>query len=150
MSNKKTHVSVGIGTVSLLLVLATLSMSLLVVLSVLSARNDAKLTDRAIDIAGVDQGLYAASEELRAALTDAANTNAAPEETPEQLIERLLPLLPENAETEGEALSFTLSEGARMLSCTLRPVQKEGFWQFAYTKQKLFAAIEETEEEEWN
>ena len=147
MSSKKTHVSVGIGTVSLLLVLALLSMSLLVVLSVLSAHNDAKLTERAVDIAKADQGLYAASEELRAALTEAANTAPVPEETFDQLYERLLPLLPEGAEAEEEGLSFVLTEGARMLKCTFRAENNEGAWKFTCTQRKLFA---ETEEEEWN
>ena len=149
MSNKKAHVSVGIGTVSLLLVLAVLSMALLVVLSVLSAQNDKGLTDRAVAVAVLDQGLYAEAEELRANLTDAVNGAALPEEEPEEVLTRLASLFPEGAETEGDSLSLTLNEGAQSLFIRLRLKKDSGLWQFTYSARKLYAATEE-EFEEWN
>lgn len=141
MSSKKTHVSIGIGTVSLLLALSMLSMSLLVVLSVLSVHNDAKLTERSIAIAKDDGGLYALSEELRASLMDAANAQIEAEETPAQLLERLT--LPEGAATDEDSFAFTLTEGNRMLNCVLRAGKENGMWHFTYTQRKLSPETEE-------
>ncbi|MDO4492844.1 MAG: hypothetical protein Q4C53_03045 [Clostridia bacterium] len=144
---KRTNVSIGIGTSSLLLVLTVLSLSLLTVLTALSTHNDAVLTDRSITIAQADLGLYAAAENTRAALSGEANKAHKSGETAEEMLERIQNALPAGAETENGKIVFTAGEGKRRLSVRLAVTDEDGMWRFAYETRRL---LTETEDELWN
>ena len=66
--NKKSHVAIGPGSASLILIIVALAMSVLATLSLISVRSDSRLLERSIQVAQINYTLYDRSEETLRAL----------------------------------------------------------------------------------
>lgn len=116
---KKSSVSFGPGAASLILIVVALSLSALGMLSLMNGRNDARLSERSAQVIEAVYRLNADAEEHRAEL-DALLVRAAEGKTDDEAyLAALADALPEGTELEGAVLSWTESDGSRMLDCAL-------------------------------
>ena len=125
MSNRKSSVSLGPGASSLILIFVALSMSVLAMLSLMSARNDLRLSERSAEVTEAVYRLEARAEYQRAALNgmlksaaDAARY-AGIAETDEDYLTAVRAYLPLDMAMEDRIISWSLSDGYRTLDCAL-------------------------------
>jgi hypothetical protein len=119
MKNREYHV--GPGAVSLLLIIVVVSMSVLGLLSLISARGEYKLTERAAQLAGIEHATSAQAE-YRLAQLDALLASC--EKTcsdDESYIAAVEKALPEGMEMDGRVVSWVeQGEGGRALYCAVQ------------------------------
>lgn len=122
MNRREFHI--GPGAASLLLIMVVLCMGVLGALTLVSARNDARLSDRTLMVAEISAQLNARSEQTLAEL-DAILKEASAAENEEAYFAAIEALLPENMEFYGNStISWQeSSEEGRKLDCevTLTP-----------------------------
>ncbi len=138
--NKRGNIAIGPGAASLILVFVVLGMSVLGMLSLISAKNDLKLAERSRDVAFSVYTLFAEAEE-KLALLDAAGKGEKEEG------EDWSSLLETDAEEDGGLLSFTLADRGRALELTARLPQGDG-GHAVWTRHILRSATEEEETED--
>ncbi|MDR0929279.1 MAG: hypothetical protein LBM74_06135 [Oscillospiraceae bacterium] len=116
---------IGPGAASLMLIIVVLSMSVLGVLALMSARGDARLSERSVQVAQQNYALEVASERSLAAL-DALLARTAQGQTDEAVYLRAVSeALPEGMRLNGRAVSWQEEDGqGRALHCavTLAPM----------------------------
>ncbi len=116
---KKSSVSFGPGASSLILIVVALSLSALGMLSLMNGRNDTRLSERSAKVIEAVYRLNADAEERRAELDALLVETAEGQTDDEAYLDALADALPEGTELEGQVLSWTESDGSRMLDCAL-------------------------------
>ena len=110
--NKKSSVSLGPGAPSLILIFVALSMSVLGMLSLMSARNDLALSERSVQVVETVYALNERAEESRREL-DCMLAQCASEATDADYLNRVAESLPEGVELVDDQLYWTETEGER-------------------------------------
>lgn len=146
---KQRKIALGPGAASLILIIVVLSMCVLCMLTYISARNDLSLSTRSVDMI---QRVYALNEqsEMTLAALDAVLMECAAQATEDEAYLALVEeRLPEGMELDEKAVSWTESEGDRMLRCE---VEIAPLGQSPRLKWTQHALTVETEDEEiiWN
>ena len=143
MSKQRSHVAIGPGSASLILMIVVVSMSILCTLGVLSARGDDRLSRRSLEVAQINYTLYDRSERTLASLADLlSQTGDSSEET-------LISLLPEGVTLEGDLFSWTEEAEGRRLNCTARFSREGETFYLTWTEHSLWAEGGE-ENTEWD
>lgn len=116
MRDREYHI--GPGAVSLLLVIVVVSMSVLGLLGLISARGDYKLTERALSLAAAENAAAAQSERSLAALDALLVKCAADAADDEAYLSAAEAALPENMVLTGRSVSWReTAENGRTLFC---------------------------------
>lgn len=116
MREREYHI--GPGAVSLLLVIVIVSMSVLGLLGLISARGDYKLTQRALTLAVAENTAAAESERSLARLDAVLMACAADAQDEDAYLAAAEKALPENMKLTGRAVSWQeKAEGGRTLFC---------------------------------
>ena len=139
----KSNISLGPGASSLILIFVVLSLSVLAMLSLMTSRNDLRLSERSAEVIEAVYELNEQAELKRAALDTLvlqAQKNGSLD------TETLEALLPEDVSLDGDELSWVLSDGSRQLDCALQ-IQPVG--EGARTRWIRHDLTAETEDEAW-
>lgn len=116
MRDREYHI--GPGAVSLLLVIVVVSMSVLGLLGLISARGDYKLTERALSLAAAENAAAAQSERSLAALDALLVKCAADAADDAAYLSAAEAALPENMVLTGRSVSWReTAENGRTLFC---------------------------------
>ena len=138
--NRKSRIAFGPGAASMILIVVVLSMSILGILALLSARSDVRLSHRAVEVTRAVYALQNASERHLAELSGlAADIAKNPGEGPEGQWEKRLP---DGMTMDGDTISWEETDGVRTLFCAVR-VEDQGIRMIT---RRLTASTEET----WN
>ncbi|MBQ7865362.1 MAG: hypothetical protein IJ350_03255 [Clostridia bacterium] len=146
---KQRKIALGPGAASLILIIVVLSMCVLCMLTYISARNDLSLSVRSAEMIQRVYALNDASERSLAAL-DAVLMDCVAQSTEDEAYLALVEeTLPEGMELEDNLVSWTESEGDRMLRCV---VEIAPLGESPRLKWAQHALTVETEDEEiiWN
>lgn len=139
---KQREYHVGPGAVSLLLIIVVVSMSVLGLLSLISARGDYKLTERAAQLAAAERQTAIAAEEALARLDGVLAECAMSAEDDEGYIAAVRKLLPEGMTMDGRIVSWEqTAEGGRTLMCSVEALPLGSGERFLW-KSRLFEAAE--------
>lgn len=114
---RKSNVSFGPGAASLILIVVILSMSVLGMLALMNARNDAKLSSRSIAVVEAGYALSDRAERALAKLDGVLFTCAAVSETDDEYLLAIRGLLPEGMLMDGRRISWSESDELRTLEC---------------------------------
>ena len=137
--NRKSAISLGPGASSLILIFVVLAMAVLSMLSLMTARNDLKFSERS---AAVIASVYELNEtaEARKAEVDRLLAGCAKEaETEADYLAAIEEVLPEDMEiTDGE-ISWSESDGARMLDLALQVLPLEENNRTVWSRHNLMA-----------
>ena len=126
---KKRHISVGPGTPSLILIIVALAMIMLAAMTLLSAREDVRLTNRSAETAEEVYALYERAECSFAEL-DAAIQNET--ELPEGM----------TLSEDGKTVTWTEQVDTHMLECTAEICTENGKNTLVWRAQKLISGVE--------
>ena len=136
--NRKSAVSLGPGASSLILIFVVLAMTVLGMLSLMTARNDLKFSERSVEVIEADYQLFELAEQHRA---EAERLLADDPEDVEAV-------LPDEMELFEDEITWTESDGSRMLDCALRilPSSEGNKTRTEWIRHDLMAETED----EWN
>ena len=143
--DKKSRITFGPGAASIILILVVLSMSILGILALISARNAGKLSDRSADVIEAVYALNAKAEQSYADLDGilaSARANGAGESADD-----IQPLLPAGMKIEGNTISWEESDGVRALKCAVEWMPQGGAERLRWTEHRLSAI---TVDDLWN
>ncbi len=127
MKKKKSSVSLGPGAPSLILIFVVLALSALSMLALMNARNDYHLSERSARVVEAVYALNCRAEERRAELDGILKEDAP---------------LPEDMTLEEDVISWTESDGTRLLHCAVSVPDLE------WVSHSLVSATED-EDVEW-
>ena len=147
---KKSSISLGPGAPSLILIFVVLSMSVLAMLALMSARNDLSLSVRSAEVAEIVYGINEKAEERRGELEGilaACAEEAADGEDGLRLLEQRLP---EGVSLEDGMLVWTETEAERSLECALALESFDSRPRTAWVRHRLVTEIFEETEELWD
>ena len=147
---KKSNISFGPGASSLILIFVVLAMSVLGMLSLMNSRNDARLSERSVQVTEAVYTLNVKAEEKRAQL-DAILVEAGKDaNTEEEYLSAVEKALPEDVRLRERSLSWTETDGYRNLSCALEISPLGESPRAEWTLHHLTArTAEEDWEEDW-
>ena len=137
--SKSSSVSFGPGAASLILIFVVLTMSVLGMLALMSARNDLRLSERSAQVTEAVYALQARAEETRAAVDAALAEAAAGALSEEEYHVRLEALLPENTALEDGCVVWTETDGSRAIDCALEVLPLGGAERARYIRFDLSA-----------
>jgi len=139
----KNSLSFGPGAASLILIVVILSMSVLGMLALMNARNDARLSERstAVVIAGYD--LNDKAERRFAALDGVAAQCAAASDADEAYLAAVKGLLPEGMLMDGRIVSWEETDGLRTLNCAVEVMPLGDGERLVWRDHRLTAVTEE-------
>lgn len=143
---KKSSVSLGPGASSLILIFVVLSLAVLGMLSLMTSRNDLRLSERNVQ---VTESIYALNEraERRYAELDAIVARCAEANPKEQLFRAAVrDALPEDVYMEDGLLVFQEEDDSRMLDCALRLNGRKSAVRLEWVRYDLTAETEDS----WN
>ena len=143
MSNKKSSISFGPGAASLILIFVVLAMSVLGMLSLMNSRNDVRLSERSAQVTEAVYALNVEAEEkfvqVQGMLLDLASA-AESEEAYQAAIEEHLT---DDMDWEDGILSFTVSDGFRILDCAVQVNPLDAETRCWWVRHNLTAETEE-------
>ena len=141
--NKKNNITMGPGAASLTLLVVMLSISVLGILSLVSSRNDARLSTRSMDVAHSVYELNARAEEDLAGLDEILAACAADASTDTEYIQKIQTMLPDGYFLEDREISWTESDDQRTLdlAAEILPLGEEA--RLTWTGPTLSAGMEE-------
>ena len=153
MSKKSSSLSFGPGASSLILIFVVLSMTVLGMLSLLSARNDFNLSVRSVHVLEAQYQLNQQAEEKRAEIDRILYESRQISDTDEAYYQMILAALPEGftaeySDSQPFLISFSVTDGSRTLLCrfAVNPLSQSDtrayWWRHSLTA--------ETGEEIWN
>ena len=146
---RKSTLSVGPGASSLILIFVVLAMAVLSVLTLISSRNDTRLSTRAVQVA---EGIYELNEKAEEAMRDLDGIlQAGPEnETMDACLARVGDALPADAEILDDIVSMSVTDGQRSMECAWQIREDAvGTYSLAWMSHRLLAGTgEEWEEDE--
>ena len=137
---QKSGVSFGPGAPSLILIFVVLGMSVLGVLSLMNGRNDARLSQRSVQVMESVYALNERAEEKRVEISGLLFDLAGKADTEEARFSALEAALPEGVTLEAGEICWTETDGFRTLCCALE-VLPEG--RAAWTRHELTAETEQ-------
>ena len=143
---KKSSVSLGPGASSLILIFVVLSMAVLGMFSLMTSRNDLRLSERSIQVTEGIYNLNQAAEERRALIDSVliqCRENAGSENEYRKAGENALP---DDVSMEDNLIVWMETDGSRALDCALElcPLQSTG--RTKWVRYDLTAETEDT----WN
>ena len=124
-----------------------LSMSILGMLSLMTARNDLRLSERAAEVLQAVYQLEGQAEESRLELLELARGLGEDNRSAEELRSSLGEVLSEKYLLSGDVISWEETDGTRMISCAVRLDSAGGNVRMDWQRHNLSSAI--AEEEEW-
>ena len=138
--DRKSHISMGPGAASLILIFVMLSASVLAMLTMMNSRNDRLLSERSAQVAEAVYALNASAEESRAELSGYLIGKRLSEaaEMPD-----------ERFTAEGDTIAWTEADGSRTLSLRVHlDSDSDGIIQkLSWISHRLTADIGNVEEE---
>ena len=136
----KRKIAVGPGASSLILIAMVLALSVLTILTMISARNDEALIQRSVETRQEVYGLFADAEKSLAKL-DAELTACLKEqgENLETVLAALKDRLPEGMTLKQDQVSWTEREGKRSLECAVRILEPGAEKRTQWTAHRLNA-----------
>ena len=143
---KRSSISLGPGASSLILIFVVLSMAALGMLSLLTSRNDFRLSERSAQVTRAVYELNREAEWRRADIDEILVQLRKECDTESGYREAVEKALPEEVSLEDELLVWTESDGSRVLDCALElcPLQSET--RTRWIRYDLTAETEDT----WN
>ena len=140
---RKSNVAFGPGAASLILIVVILSMSVLGMLALMNARNDARLSDRATAVIAAGYALNDTAERKLAELDGVLARCEAVSATDEEYIAAVRGNQPEGMLLDGRTVEWTLTDGLRTLSCAVEVLPLGEGERFEWREHKLTAVTEE-------
>ena len=133
-------IALGPGAASLILIAVTLALSMLTMLTMISAQSDEALARRSAETREEVYGLFAAGErsmaELDAALAACLKENP---EDPDAYLAAVKDCLPEGMRMTGDTVAWTERSGRRTLECGVRILAPGAEKRAAWTVHRLDA-----------
>ena len=118
--NRKSTITLGPGASSLILIFVVLAMAVLSMLSLMSARNDLKFSERSSAVIVSAYELNEVAEERHAEVDRLLYECAKGAESQEEYLAAIGAALPEDMELFEDEIRWSESDGARMLELVLR------------------------------
>ena len=145
---RKSNVSFGPGAASLILIVVILSMSVLGMLALMNARNDAQLSRRSIEVVAAGYELNDKAERGVAELDAVLARCAASTFSDEAYLAAVRGNLPDGMlmDQEDRIISWELSDGLRTLSCAVEVLPQGENERFRWHEHWLTAVTEDV----WN
>ena len=145
---RKSNVSFGPGAASLILIVVILSMGVLGMLALMNARNDARLSNRSVEVVAAGFELNDQAERRLAELDSVLALCASVSDSEELYLAALQGRLPEGMllDVADRTVSWELSDGLRTLSCAVEVLPLGENERFAWRTHRLTAVTEEV----WN
>jgi hypothetical protein len=145
---RKSNVSFGPGAASLILIVVILSMSVLGMLALMNARNDAKLSERSMEVVVAGYALNDRAERGLAELDAVLVRCAASTYSDEAYLDAVRGNLPEGMlmGKEDRIVSWELSDGLRTLSCVAEVLPQGEKERLRWLEHRLTAVTEDV----WN
>ena len=148
---RKSSVSLGPGASSLILIFVVLSLSVLGILSLMTARNDRILSDRMAEVAEAVYALSESAEESRMEATGILSGCAAEARGEEDYLDRIRERIPEEWELEERILSWKETDGVRTLDCAVEVLPLDGAERTRWVRHVLTSEIAgEEDDDSWN
>lgn len=146
--NRKSAVSLGPGASSLILIFVVLAMTVLGMLSLMTARSDLKFSERSAEVIEADYRLFELAEERRAEAERILAECAGRAGSEEDYLAAAETALPIEMEIFDDEIIWTESDGSRMLDCALRilPLSNTGKTRTEWIRHDLMAETED----EWD
>ncbi len=139
---------IGPGAASLLLIAVVLCMGVLGALSLISARGDARLSERSADMAQVSAQLDAASEKKLAQL-DGVLALLSDASSEEEYLSRLVSQMPAGMELHQRRVSWLeQADNGRRLSCAVELSPLGEFPRLRWVEHRLYTELNEDAEDE--
>lgn len=142
---KTSFTAPGIGAPSLLLILVILSLSILSALTLMSARNDMKLSARSAEVTASVYKLYGEAEEALASLDALVGTCREKASSEEEFLQLLCENLPERVAFCENMLYIKGTDGTREVTLKAQP-HFDGSRRLTVLSETLGAVTEDT----WN
>lgn len=146
--NKKSSVSLGPGAPSLILIFVALSMSVLAMLSLMSARNDVSLSERSVQVVETVYALNERAEDSRRELDRVLAQCASKAADDADYLSLIAENLPDYAELVDDQLCWLETEGERTLECALTVQPLDGKEYSVWSCHRLITDL--SEEDAWN
>ena len=140
---RRSSVSFGPGAASLILIVVILSMSVLGMLALMNARNDARLSQRSTDVVAAGYQLNDRAERRFAALDGVIAQCAAASDSDEGYLTAVKGLLPEGMLMDGRIVSWEETDGLRTLSCAAEVMPLGEAERLVWRVHRLTAVTEE-------
>ena len=140
---RKSNVSFGPGAASLILIVVILSMSVLGMLALMNARNDAKLSSRSISVVVAGYALNDKAERSLAKLDGVLFTCAAISGSDDEYLLAIRGLLPEGMLMDGRRISWSESDELRTLECAVEVQPLGDGERLKWCEHRLSAVTEE-------
>ena len=142
---KNSYTAPGIGAPSLLMILVVLSLSILAALTLMSARGDARLSERSAQVTEAVYTLYGETEETLASLDALVKTCREKAGSEEDFYSLICENLPEGVAFSENMLYIKGTDGVREVTLTVRP-NFTGSARLSIVSRSLSAQTED----EWN
>lgn len=118
--NQRSSISLGPGASSLILIFVVLAMAVLSMLSLMTARNNLKFSERSAAVIESVYQLNETAEERRAEVERLLAAVAAEASSEDEYLAVIAEILPEDMELLGDEISWSESDGTRMLDLALQ------------------------------
>ena len=143
---RKSNIAFGPGAASMILIVLILSMSVLGMLSLMNARSDSRMSQRAVGVVAAGYALNDQAERRLAELDGVAARCAAAATDDADYLNALRGNLPEGMLMDGRTVSWELSDGLRTLSCAVEVLPLGENARLTWSEHRLTAVTEEA----WN
>lgn len=147
MNNRKSAISLGPGASSLILIFVVLAMAVLSMLSLMTARNDLKFSERSASVIASAYELNEVAEARKAEIDRLLAECAKDAAADDDYLAAIEQVLPEDMEIIENVITWSESDGARMLDLAVevQPLGNETITK--WTRHNLMA--ETGEEWDW-
>ena len=147
---RESRISLGPGAPSLILIFVVLSMSALGMLALMTARNDLHLSERSAEVAEIIYGLNERAEDSRRTVDELLAAATQETGSEEEALRLLAERLPEGLHLENRQISWTETEGERILECALSVQFGENTPYTAWSQHRLITELNSGEEDLWD
>ena len=145
--NRRSAISLGPGASSLILIFVVLAMAVLSMLTLMTARNNLKFSERSAAVIGSVYQLNETAEQRHAEVDRILAECAANSSSDAEYLTAVEAALPEDMELFENEISWSESDGARMLDLVLRVLPLDEGNGSVWVRHDLMA---ETGDEEWD
>ncbi|MBQ6502371.1 MAG: hypothetical protein IJI57_00485 [Flexilinea sp.] len=145
--NRKSAISLGPGASSLILIFVVLALAVLSMLSLMTARNDLKFSERSAAVIASAYKLNESAEARKAELDHILAECADAAEDDEDYLAAVEEALPEDMEIFDDEISWSESDGVRMLDLAIQVLPLRESERSVWTRHNLTT---ETGDDEWD
>ena len=142
----KSRISFGPGAASIILILVILSMSILAILSLISAKGEIQLADRSVEVIRSVCALNTKAEEMAAEIDGIVAAARESGQTEEEILRSVGEQLPAGVQLSENTVSWNETDGKRQLSCALEITGSSGSDRLVWKEHRLTAITEDA----WN